>query len=472
MPNVKAIILVGNRDFGRCPLASRLTTALWPVADKPVLERLLTHLADEGIQQVVVCSGEEGSSLAKSIQVDERLDAEFLDEPLPAGTAGCLRDAASADADGLLLVFSASIVSPPEIGALIDAHNNGRSDLTVLLNPVHDGSERMGQAAGIYVCEPGVLKYIPEAGYVDIKEGLIPELLRAGRTVHAATLPEHVGNFRDRRGYLSAIAGYLERNADSPADSQRAEATILTSVRVAKDAKVDPTARIQGPVVMMDGAVVLNGAVVLGPSILGRRVTVGQDSVVSGSVLWDDARIEDNCGVRQSIVGCRAVVQANRFVENTAVVYKPKGFFTRSLDRTGIIPGNSAFQPRRELVSYPDRIEEVKPGWIWNPREHIPAFLAAVVLLAAFIWSYKRGLGDLWNLWHRSDEYSVGMIVPLLTLYILWSRRHAIAGYTIKPSIWGLFIFVGAQVIRFFGLFFMYGSAERLSIVLSIITRR
>jgi exosortase len=34
--------------------------------------------------------------------------------------------------------------------------------------------------------------------------------------------------------------------------------------------------------------------------------------------------------------------------------------------------------------------------------------------------------------------------------------------------LWGLLAFVTAQAVRFFGLFFMYGSAERLSIVLSV----
>jgi len=44
--NIKAVILAGSRDFGRCPLALRLPTALWPVAGKAVLEHLVVHLAN------------------------------------------------------------------------------------------------------------------------------------------------------------------------------------------------------------------------------------------------------------------------------------------------------------------------------------------------------------------------------------------------------------------------------------------
>ncbi len=80
---IRAVILVGSRDFNRCPLASRLPTALWPVVGKPVVERLLTHLAEQGIERVAVCSNGEGSFLAESIRLDNRLQVTFHDELLP-----------------------------------------------------------------------------------------------------------------------------------------------------------------------------------------------------------------------------------------------------------------------------------------------------------------------------------------------------------------------------------------------------
>ncbi|MHC4560637.1 MAG: exosortase/archaeosortase family protein, partial [Planctomycetota bacterium] len=86
----------------------------------------------------------------------------------------------------------------------------------------------------------------------------------------------------------------------------------------------------------------------------------------------------------------------------------------------------------------------------------------------AFLWSYWHGLVDLWNMWQISDEYSSGLLVPFLAVYILWSKRHDIAQCRIRPCYWGLFAFAFAQAVRIFGLFFMYGSAERLSIALTI----
>jgi exosortase len=108
------------------------------------------------------------------------------------------------------------------------------------------------------------------------------------------------------------------------------------------------------------------------------------------------------------------------------------------------------------------------PNQRQQQERNILPWLATGFVFLAFLWSYWPGIVDLWNTWQRSDEYSSGLLVPFLAAYILWSKRRQIIGVRIQPSLWGLLAFVGAQAVRFFGLFFMYGSAERLSIVLSI----
>ncbi len=472
---IKAIILVGSRDFGRCPLTSRLPTALWPVVGKPVLERLLTFLADQGIKQATICSNGEDSLLEESIHADESLELNFLDEPLPVGTAGCIREAAGNETDALLLVFPASIICPPKIDVLIKTHREGQSDLTVMFNPDCGNGKSLGEPAGIYVCNPAILEYIPEGGYFDIKEGLIPEMLRAGKTVYAATLPKHAGNFRIRREYLYAITNYLENNPKLDADLKPSKGTDSQTVWIAANAKVEPGARIYAPAVIMDGACVSNGAVILGPTILGNNVTIGKDSVVVNSVLWEGARVGPNCQIQRCLLGHNAALRANTVAEEKSIAFKPKGILERSASRALKISKNNAsrlqhaLQPAlRKVNSAGHLMVEKLPSWVQPHKTKIVPWLAGSLVLIAFLWSYKAGLAELWNLWQRSDEYSSGLLVPFLAVYILWSRRHDIAQCKIRPSVWGLFAFIAAQVVRLFGLFFMYSSAERLSIALTI----
>jgi exosortase len=84
------------------------------------------------------------------------------------------------------------------------------------------------------------------------------------------------------------------------------------------------------------------------------------------------------------------------------------------------------------------------------------------------MWSYWPQLTDLWNIWQRSDEYSCGLLVPFLAIYVLYTRRREIAKVPLRPCIYGLFALIAVQFLRYFGLFFMYSSAERLSVPLSI----
>ncbi|UCC98568.1 MAG: exosortase [Phycisphaerales bacterium] len=459
---------MGSRDFGRCPLASRVPAALWPVSEKPVLERLLSHLADEGIEKVAICFSGEDAPLVESIRVDGRLELTFLDEPLPVGTAGSLRSAANDRTDALLLVFPGNIVCPPSIEVLIEAHREGCSDVTVMLNPGGSDDSSAGQASGIYVCSPSVLEHIPDAGYFDIKEGLIPELLQAGKRVHAARLPQHAGNFRDRQGYLHAIADHLEPGPVLDADLGSGEGTGPPGVRIAASARVDPGARLCGPVVVMDGARVSSGAVVLGPAVLGRNATVGKDSVVINSVLWDAACVDSDCEIRRCVIDRDAVVRSGAVVEDKSIPFKSAGILEHLAHRTRAISINSGLRLRREVQPLLNGISKELPSWIRSDRKTVLSYLASSLVITAFIWSYWPGLTELWSLWMRSDEYSSGLLVPLLSVYVLWSRRHALAQCRIRPSVWGLLAFAGAQAVRLFGLFFMYSSAERASIVLGI----
>ncbi|MFZ2147119.1 MAG: exosortase [Sedimentisphaerales bacterium] len=491
MDKTKAIILAGSWDFGRCPLASRLPTALWPVAGKSVLEHLLTSLANQGIKQATICSSFDNSLLEESIHVDNRMEVNFLDESLPVGAAGCIRDAAGDETDalgcrkaGTLLIFPAGIIRPPTIDVLINAHRDGQSDLTVMLNPdcgnadmhaspkgvpgTDSRGKSMGEPAGIYVCRTSILEHIPKAGYFDIKEGLIPEMLRAGKTVHATMLPHHAGNFRDRQEYLYAIANYLEGVPKLNANLKPRRDADSQTIWIAADAKVEPGARIYGPAVVMDGAHISKGAVVIGPTVLGNNVSIGEDSVVLNSVLWDGAQVGPNCQIQQCILDYNAALRANTVAEEKSILFEPKGMPERLASRALEFVQHNTSRLQNALQLPLREIGEKMPNCVRSHKIEIIQWLAGSLVLIAFLWSYRPGFADLWSLWQGNDEYSSGLLVPFLAVYVLWSRRKTISQCRIRPSVWGLFAFVAAQGIRLFGLFFMYSSAERLSIVLSV----
>lgn len=467
--NAKAIILAGGRDFGRCALASRLPTALWPVAGKPALERLLNHLANQGVRQAVICSNGDGALLAESIHPKPQLELRLLDESLPVGTAGCVRDAAVGDTDVLLVVFPASMTCPPQIDALIKAHRNGQSDLTMFFNPADTNDSKIfGDAAGIYVCNTGLLAYIPEAGYCDIKEGLIPELLQAGKSIHAVTLPRHIGSFRNRHEYLCAISSYLENMQELSEGSKPSETRGTKAIWLADDAEVDPGAKLSGPLAVLDGARVSKDVVILGPGVVGRNVEVGQGSIVTNSVLWDDARIGTNCYIQRCVLDNCAQVPHNTVAQDRSIRYEANGSLGTAINKALTAARIGTTRLQQVLHPYLGQLGGKSAVRIARHRTQILLWVGGSLVSAGLLWSYWPEIVELWKVWRRSDEYSCGLLVPFLAIYIIWARRDKIMQCRMAPCIWGLFVFVAAQTFRLFGLLFMYGSAQRLSIVLSV----
>ena len=466
--NIKAILLAGSSDFGRCELAARLPIALWPVAGSPVLERLLNCLADQGIARVTVCSNGGASLPAESIQVNGRMELEFIDGPLPTGTAGCIRDAIGGEKDVLAVVLPASTAIAPNIGALIDAHRKGDSELTMAFNPLRGDGETAPEPADIYVCDPSILEHIPEDGYFDIKENLIPKMLREGKTVTKVVLDEQTGHFRDRQSYLNVIGNCFEKRSLLDRHLKLTNEGESQALWSAAKVEIAAKSRICGPVAIMEGARICNRAVIIGPTVVGRNVVVGKDAVVINTVIWDGGQVGANCEIQRCIVDYDAVVGRDTIVEDKAISLQRKGLLRRFVGKVSRLAAGSTDMLYGMLAGQADRIDKALPDWVQSNKARIGSYLATATLLAVFLWSYWSGIKDLLNVWQRSDEYSSGLLVPFLAIYLLWSRRHDINQCVIEPFAWGLIAFVAAQGVRLFGLLFLYGSAERLSIVLSI----
>ncbi|MBN2133430.1 MAG: exosortase [Sedimentisphaerales bacterium] len=450
-------------------MADRLPAALWPVAGKPVLVRLLRHLADEGVQEVAICCDQAVADLVEAGEIDDRLEIRYVVEELSSGTAGCLRDAAGADPGDLTVVFSGAMLCPPSIESLIEADETRGADLTMVFNPGQQGGSDRGRPAEIYLCRPGVLKHIPAGGYSDIKEGLIPAILRAGGAVRPMVLARDAGNFHDRASYLAALSVCLSAGA-APSNEYRFYEG--SNKRIPPDTlneNIHPGARVYGPVAVADRARVLKGALIIGPALIGAETVIGEDAAIVRSAVWDGCRVGARCEIRESLIDCGTVIPEGMMVVQQSL---SPGTGTKAVTLEGQMTRNAESHIEavgRAGPSRPEGLAEKMPARVpLSPKQMLGA-LGGLAVLLAFLWSYWPTLTHLWEIWHRSDEYSAGLLVPLLTVYILWSRRRELVSVPVRPAVvWGSAAFAAAQAARGVGLYFMYGSGEILSIVLSV----
>ena len=103
------------------------------------------------------------------------------------------------------------------------------------------------------------------------------------------------------------------------------------------------------------------------------------------------------------------------------------------------------------------------------PNSWLKLVAVMVMLLAVTGWSYWPTTVSLFREWQRNDDYSAGQLVPLVAIFLLWRERKALGNCLPRPCwLWGMLVLLLAQATRIYGLLFMFESAERYSLVLTV----
>ena len=105
-----------------------------------------------------------------------------------------------------------------------------------------------------------------------------------------------------------------------------------------------------------------------------------------------------------------------------------------------------------------------------SPGQDLKTWIGlGALILAGVLWSYWPIARSLFKDWQQDDNYSVGQLVPLAALYLLWHERARLRSLEIQPCWWGIGVIGLAVAGRAYGLLFLYESAERYSLVLTVV---
>lgn len=453
MKDIQVLIMMRGRDFGRCVLGSNKPLALWSVADQPALMKVLQQLARQGIGRVVICASEKVPEIDSYKIKEQGVQVDYWEEELPWGTAGCIREVFKRGDTATVMVLPGNMTQVPCLRDIVNHHQQSQADLTVLMNMT--GNSHQGMAAGIYVCSHSILPLIPAYGYCDIKESLIPTLLQKGKRVFAYDVAHSIGTYRSWTEYLDAVSIYLQAAQLEDMPSLQVKAVKGGRVWRHPSAQADASAVMAGTIVMLENAVVEAGAVLLGPCVIGRGAHIGRDCLVTDSVLWDQVRMGQGAHVRRCLLAERAEIPPGQKVDEQLITPKKRANRPGRVGYRHLPAGRRCHQAASTENASPCR-------WNW---------MVGLLALATFLWCYKSVLADLLEIWRRSDEYSSGLLVPFLAIYVAWiHRRDIFRGDSVGVVAAGVGAlgFFAAQIFRLFGGYYMYASAERLSMLMSL----
>ncbi len=290
-----AVVLVGGFGTRLRPLTNTVPKPMLPIGNVPMVVRLAARLAAGGVTDIVLALGFQpdafraafpGDSLTHG---DTTVHLHYAVKPEPRDTAGAIKFAADAvGIDGTFVVANGDIVTGLAIDDLIRAHREGGREATIHLTPVDDPSSfgvvelddaqlvqrfvekpAPGETssnlinAGTYVMEASVLDRIAADVPVSVERVTFPDLVAAGDLVGYPTNDSWIDTGRPEF-YLEANLAYAE------------------SERAIVESELAATSRIS--------------------QVIADRATIGENAVVSRSVLLPGAVIEKNARVENSLV--------------------------------------------------------------------------------------------------------------------------------------------------------------------------
>lgn len=310
--NADAIVLVGGKGTRLRPLTLTAPKPMLPTAGVPFLTHLLSRIRAAGMRHVVLGTSYQAEVFAEYFGDGSQLglEMEYVVETEPLDTAGAIRNVADRLRGEHAVVFNGDILSGTDPGALLDAHRGTAADVTLHLVKVADPS-RFGSVptdasgrvtaflektpnpptdqinAGCYVFRREVIDAIPAGRPVSVERETFPELLASGATLHG---------FVDSSYWL---------DVGTPAAFVRGSADLVRGIAPTHALPGEPGERL-----VLDGATLSPDATVDGGSAVGAAASVAGGARVSGSVIFDGARVERDAVVEDSVVGRDARVGA------------------------------------------------------------------------------------------------------------------------------------------------------------------
>ncbi len=324
---VAGIILAGDHAWRNDFWGGVVCRSLLPLAVRPLICHTLEWFRQGGVNTTTICSNGHTKLLFQCLGDGRKLGIalEYYEDRMPRGPAGCVRDAVLCSTASVFVVVDGTIVPQVDLGALVSAHIQSKAGLTVVVEQPHTTLANLDpivQPVGIYVLSRHVVKQIPAAGYQDIKEVLLPRLYERGEPASAYAVP------CGQAPRVTSAASYLAVNMRAVERITQEAASVAGFVRVKeawvhKSARVDPTARLVGPVLIGAGSSIGPRAMIIAPCTIGPGSTISRNAVISRSAIWNGCTVGEGAIVDGCIMTFGSSVDAGIAVRHTVCVPNP-----------------------------------------------------------------------------------------------------------------------------------------------------
>jgi mannose-1-phosphate guanylyltransferase len=339
---MKAVILVGGLGTRLRPLTCTTPKPLIPLVNQPFIEYMVSHLRDQGIDEVILAVQYLAERFRETLGDGARLGVKLhiVEEPEPRGTAGAVKHVAHL-LDDTTFVFNGDVLTDLDLQAMLAHHRERASKLTIALTQVEDptnfglvetdGTGRIRRFiekpnrdevttdlinAGTYLIEPELFEHVPPERYSMFERDLFPLVLQTTSPMYGYRSHAYWTDVGKPSTYLEVHHDILLGKVGYPFRGQQ----VANRVWLEDGATIHETAQIIGPVVIGPSVRVGPGTTIIGPAVIGARCEIGADVMIEGAVLWEHNMIEQGATLRACIIGQDNCIGAKVHIEAGTVI--------------------------------------------------------------------------------------------------------------------------------------------------------
>lgn len=302
-PKMKALILSGGKGTRLYPLTYTSAKQLVPVANKPVLVRVIETVRDAGITDIGIVVGDTAQQIKDAIGQGRRwgVNVEYIQQDAPLGLAHAVKISQPFLGDSRFVMFLGDNVIQGGINRLIgefaDSDWNAQVVLTEVAEPQH---------YGVAIVEDGQIQRLIEKPRQPPSNLALVGIYMFDRHIFEAVngiKPSWRGELEitDAIQWLvdhgCRVHPYIHRgwwiDTGKTADMLAANALVLDELEPSVQGYVDRDSHVSGKVTIERGAEIIN-SVIRGPAIIGEDTRVVNSYVGPFTSVYHHCLIENS----------------------------------------------------------------------------------------------------------------------------------------------------------------------------------
>ncbi|MDI6735782.1 MAG: mannose-1-phosphate guanyltransferase [bacterium] len=339
---MKGVIMAGGFGTRLRPLTCNIPKPMVPLANKPIMEHIVTLLKRHEIKELIVILYYQPEVIMDYFGDGEKfgVNITYVTATQDFGTAGSVKNATKHLTNEPFLIISGDVLTDFDLSDIIKFHKEKKAQVTitttVVANPLQYGiiiiDSKTGRInrflekpswgevfsdtvnTGIYLLEPEVLEHIPVEEMYDFSKDLFPKLLVADSPLYGYIA----------RGYWRDIGNLTEYRL-AHYDVLNQQVKLMISGDRKDGIWIDSTTMLGEEVNLEEGVIIgkncsIGEGVKIINSCIGNNCIIEENSKIINSILWDGVHTGIACELQESVIGKGTHIKKGSSLKEETVV--------------------------------------------------------------------------------------------------------------------------------------------------------